>query len=224
MSTTSMGSSSPSGARPASGSTPPAPSGGQSAASALPTPSVAQPAQVSGTGQAAPLVSEITRIFSDDVINSVIVLATPEDYETIKETIAKIDITPRQVVIEGVIASIILQDELTLGLAYSLKFHVGFWPGGLGGNVGLNGDTLASASTTTQAGSGFNLVGSDDKGVVRAYVNALASDSKAKVLAAPHILVSDNRGSAHPGRAAGADHHFRDLRLHHHPEPEEHPV
>ena len=179
------------GARP--GGTP-AP-GGTSMTSALPTPSIAQPYGTALAQAAEPLVSPITRIFSDDIINSVIVLATPEDYETIKETIAKIDIAPRQVVIEGVIASIIMQDELTLGLAYSLNVHINAGNVSLGGPLGLNAGTLQSLQDAAgkQTGSGFTFVGTDDKGIVRAYVNALASDSKAKLLAAPHILVSDNR-------------------------------
>jgi len=180
------------GARPGGAPTP----GGATTVSALPTPSIAQPSIMGAYGQASePLVSPITRIFSDDIINSVIVLATPEDYETIKETIAKIDISPRQVVIEGVIASIIMQDELSLGLAYSMNLQINSGNFSLGGPIGLNGGQLETlqALKGAQTGTGFTFVGSDDKGVVRAYINALATDSKAKLLAAPHILVSDNR-------------------------------
>ncbi|HEY3277840.1 MAG TPA: secretin N-terminal domain-containing protein [Syntrophorhabdaceae bacterium] len=186
-----------SGARPATGGLTTGPSTG-----AMPTPSMAQPSMMGYQAGRMPgqemLVSEITRIFHDDIINSVIVLATPEDYELIKETIVKIDITPRQVVIEGVIAQISLTDELTLGLAYSmnLKFNIG--SDRIQGPISLNQSTLTAqaagiADPTKLAGSGFTFIGADSNGLVRAYVNALASDSKAKLLAAPHILVSDNR-------------------------------
>jgi len=179
-----------SGARPGATPTP----GGATTVSALPTPSIAQPSIMGAYGQASePLVSPITRIFSDDIINSVIVLATPEDYETIKETIAKIDISPRQVVIEGLIASIIMQDELSLGLAYSMNLQINSGNLSLGGPIGLNTALLTSPPGDKNFGSGFTFLGTDSKGVVRAYINALASDSKAKLLAAPHILVSDNR-------------------------------
>ena len=189
---TSMAPTTAAGARPGITPTP----GGPTTTSSLPTPSIAQPGFMGTLGQASePLVSPITRIFSDDIINSVIVLATPEDYETIKETIAKIDISPRQVVIEGVIASIIMQDELTLGLAYSMNLHINAGNLSLSGPIGLNGGQLETlqALKGAQSGSGFTFVGTDDKGIVRAYINALATDSKAKLLAAPHILVSDNR-------------------------------
>jgi general secretion pathway protein D len=162
----------------------------------LPSPPVAMPHTSTTAGPQAPgtLVSDITKIFSDDIINSVIVLATPEDYETIKETIAKIDIIPRQVVIEGVIASVNLTDNLSLGLAYSLNLKVTFNSGqSLTGGIGLNPDTLNKITPGTLSGSGFSYSGVDDKGAVRAYINALATDNRAKLLAAPHILVSDNR-------------------------------
>ena len=161
--------------------------------SVLPSPSMAQPmvgqAQAAGTEL---LVSPLTRIYSDDGINSIIVLSTPEDYETIKETIAKIDILPRQVVIEAVIAQITLTGDLSLGLAYSMNTLNLF---GLSGTMNLEGSVLQGQQTTlpSQSGNGFTFIGTDDKGIVRAYVNALAKNSKAKLLAAPHILVTDNR-------------------------------
>jgi type II secretory pathway component GspD/PulD (secretin) len=143
------------------------------------------------------LVSNVTKIFADEIINSVIVLATPEDYETIRETIAKIDVIPRQVVIEGVIAQVTLTDNLSLGLAYAFKTQIKFGRSLISGNIGFNTDTLSNMdstdSTIRPSRSGFSYVGTDEKGLYRAYINALASESKGKLLAAPHILVSDNR-------------------------------
>jgi general secretion pathway protein D len=141
-----------------------------------------------GTG----LVSDMTRIFSDEVINSVIVVGTPEDYALIKEAIQKIDVIRRQVVLEGVIAEVTLTDNLSLGLAYWLK--VTFSGIGLKGQVGLNPGTIANKDEKFFGdGSGFGFIGVDDAGVVRAAISALASESKGKLLAAPHILVADNR-------------------------------
>ena len=138
-------------------------------------------------------MSDITRIYSDDITNSVIALATPEDYETIKEAIVKLDIVPRQVVIEGVVAQVALTDNLSLGLAYSLKAFINIKDTKMRADFGVNTDVLAKQTANSVASSGLALVGTDDQGVVRAYVNALASEDRAKLLAAPHILVSDNR-------------------------------
>jgi general secretion pathway protein D len=157
--------------------------------SQLPTPQ-SQVSRPSTTSPTETLVSEITRIFADEIINSVIVLATPEDYNLIKETIDKIDIQPRQVMIEGMVAMISLTDDLSLGLAWAFKTQFKFSPDTImKGTIGMNTGDLNPTALPT---SGFTFVGTvgDD---VRAVINALATQSRAKVIAAPHILVTDNR-------------------------------
>lgn len=189
------------GAKPAAGTTTKT-----GAAAASPGQSPAQqpfqtpaPATVltGGSASGEMLVSDITKIFANEIINSVIVLATPEDYETIKETIAKIDVTPRQVVIEGIIAQVTLTDNLSLGLAYAFKTQIKFGRSLISGDIGMNADTLGNMdstdSTIRPSRSGFSYIGTDERGLYRAYINALTSESKGKLLAAPHILVSDNR-------------------------------
>ena len=175
----------PSKTTPGAPSPPPStPTGPKSGAAAV----------VSGTGT---LISAETKIFADEITNSLIILATPTDYEFIKETIQKIDIMPRQVVIEGLVARVDLTDNLSFGFSWSLNTDVkisGIKPFvnniNLNGNVGINPGGL---DTTTLPAKGFTFVGKDSKGGVRAVLTALAEESKAKVLAAPHILVSDNR-------------------------------
>jgi type II secretory pathway component GspD/PulD (secretin) len=163
----------------------------QPAFPATPT-TLAQP-QISGLpGTGSALISpEITRIFSNDVTNSIMVLATPEDYQIIKETIEKIDMVPRQVVIEALIAQITLTDNLSLGVAWAMKTNIG---GTMSGLISSAGDSIAAITDPTKpSGAGFTFIGTDDRGLVRALVTALASESKGKVLASPHILVADNR-------------------------------
>jgi general secretion pathway protein D len=169
---------------------------GQQPSSQTPLPAtqpLTQAGQQLRTGSAESLVSDITRIYSDDTTNSVIALATPEDYETIREAILKLDIVPRQVVIEGVVAQVTLTDNLSLGLSYSLRGVINVSDTRFRADFGVNTDVLAKQTPNSVAASGFALVGTDDQGVVRAFVNALASEDRAKLLAAPHILVSDNR-------------------------------
>jgi type II secretory pathway component GspD/PulD (secretin) len=180
------------GAKGASGPSASAPPPASSMTGALPqapaTPS--PPGSTMGSsppGGGEQLVSEITRIFPDEILNAVITLATPEDYELIKSTIVRIDIVPRQVVIEGVIAQVTLTDNLSIGLSYLIKASAG----GIDFNIGLNSGNLTD--TTKQTGTGFTVIGTDSSGQLRAYITALATESKAKLLAAPHILVSDNR-------------------------------
>jgi type II secretion system protein D len=139
---------------------------------------------VSGGGG---FVSPETRAFADEITNSLIILATPSDYSFIEETLKKIDIMPRQVVIEGLIAQVTLRDNLDYGLSWSMHNL----------NIkSLNGDmaSLPTAGTlTASTGKGFTFVATDPTGIVRAKLTADLLSSKGKILASPHILVSDNR-------------------------------
>lgn len=151
------------------------------------SPATAAPPKVTAipAGDGA-VVSETVRIIADEITNSIAVLATPEDYITISAAIGKIDTVPRQVIIESMIASVNLTDNLSLGLAGVLKGSIS----GFGTNVGVN-TNLLTAGALSQAG--FSFVVTDAAGLVRGLLSALASESQAKVLASPHILVSDNR-------------------------------
>ncbi len=133
------------------------------------------------------LVSDTTRIIPDEITNTIVVLSTPEDYAAIKGTIDQIDVVPRQVVIEGMIASVALTDNLSLGLAALFKGSIS----NLDTSIGLNAG--ASVDTSKVPSSGFTFVGTDTAGAIRGLITALATESKAKLLATPHILVSDNR-------------------------------
>lgn len=150
-----------------------------------PTPTQAAPAVAAApqmTGDA--LVSDITKIYSDDILNTVIIVATAEDFTTIKQTIDKIDVVPRQVLIEAIIAQVDLIDNMSLGIAWSLKANLGSV---LSSTIGFN--VPISAPTN----GGFSFTAIDPGGEMRAMISALATKSKAKLLATPHILVSDNR-------------------------------
>jgi general secretion pathway protein D len=138
------------------------------------------------------LVSETTKIIPDEITNSIIILATPDDYAVIEDAIKKIDIVPRQVMLEALVAEIKLTDDMTFGLSWSLKTDVKIDDTiNLDGNLGFNSSNLSGIDVTSLAG--FAFAGVDTSGVVRALLETLASDSKINVLAAPHVLVSDNR-------------------------------
>lgn len=150
-------------------------------------------ATAAGTGF---LVSADTRVFADEVTNSLIIVATPGDYSFIEDTIKRLDIVPRQVMIEALIAEVELKDDLTFGLAWSLKTDINITnikPFERDINLsGLMGQRPSSL-TDQFIGSGFTFLATDSKGIVRAKLEALASQAKLKVIASPHVLVSDNR-------------------------------
>jgi general secretion pathway protein D len=148
-----------------------------------------QPQVSSAASQKNLIVSEMTKIFADEIINSVIVLATPDDYKLIEKTIKKLDVMARQVVIEGLIAEVDLDNSQSLGMAWSAQSKIG----GLKGPVAQNPGDLTAVTPTSLSNSGFTWVGVDEAGIVRGLVTALGTQSKARALATPHILVADNR-------------------------------
>lgn len=161
------------------------------------TPTPAQPIPVTqpqvsiGPEGGEALVSEVTRIIPDEITNSVIILATPGDYEIIAETIKKIDIVPRQVVIEALIARVDLTDKLNFGMQWTIQNDLkikGLKPFERDINVSgpLKLDTTISSPT-------FTFTALDAANQVKLLLQALATEGKAKILASPHILVSDNR-------------------------------
>ncbi len=151
----------------------------------------AQPRVSMGSSGGEALVSEITKIFPDEVTNSIIILATPEDYALIAETIKKIDIVPRQVMIEGLIARVDLTDKLDFGMQWLIQndFKItNIKP--FNRDVNISGPLQLNSPITTP---NFTFTAYDAAGNVKLLLQSLAAEGKAKILAAPHILVSDNR-------------------------------
>jgi type II secretory pathway component GspD/PulD (secretin) len=140
-------------------------------------------------------VSENTRIFPDEKSNSIIILATPDDYALIAEAIKRIDVVPRQVLLEAIVAEITLSDDLEFGLAWFLNTNLDIADEvnleEFTGRIGFDQNSISGVDVTSLAN--FVFAGVDSGGVVRALLESLAADSRANILHAPHILVSDNR-------------------------------
>lgn len=141
-----------------------------------------------------PLFKEVVRIVADDISNSLIVLATPRDYDKIREVLVRIDVVPRQVLIEAIIAEITLTGDLQFGIEYA------FASGGIENIIGTTGSG-GTSSSLLQAGakrgvdigrSGIFSFITDQEHFV-ALINAVNSRSKVNILATPHVIAADNR-------------------------------
>lgn len=177
------------GARPTTTTTTPTPQ--QKTPQPQPALAPSQPKISMGQTGGEALVSEITKIFPDEVTNSVIILATPEDYALIADTIKKIDIVPRQVMIEGLIARVDLTDKLDFGMQWIIQNDfkmTNIKP--FNRDVNISGPLKLDSPITTP---NFTFTAYDAAGNVKLLLQSLAAEGKAKILAAPHILVSDNR-------------------------------
>lgn len=134
---------------------------------------------------------EEVRIVADTENNSLLIWATSQNYERIISTLEKMDVPPRQVLIEATIAEVTLTGSLEYGLQWFFNNAVGNYTGS--GSLGLPTDlTLKKALENIPAGQ-FTYAITDSAGIVKALLNALASDSKVKVLSSPQVMVVDNQ-------------------------------
>ena len=155
-----------------------------------------------------PLFKEVVRIVADEISNSLIILATPRDYDKIRDVLIKLDVIPRQVLIEAIIAEITLNDNLQFGIEYAFAnggiqnlFGTASEGGGSGvaaseaGTLSIaNGGLLQSgAKQAVNIGRNglFSFITDRDKFL--AMIHAVNTKSKVNVLATPHVIAADNR-------------------------------
>ena len=117
------------------------------------------------------------RIVPDSINNSLLIYGTPQEVNTVMETLRKIDVIPLQVRIDAVIAEVELNDSLQYGTQFFFK------------SGGLNG-TLAAVFNATNSFTGYLLAGSNASQVA---LNLLQAVSTVHVLSSPELMVLDNQ-------------------------------
>ena len=128
------------------------------------------------------------RVVSDDYNNSLLVLATPHEYEKIERTLNKLDVVATQVLIEASIIEVTLTDGLEYGLEWAFDNNLG------GGDTGRGLLDLGGGLGSTVPG--FSYTVSDSASAVKAVVNALAEKSLINVISTPSVMVLDNHTAA----------------------------
>ena len=142
---------------------------------------------------------EEVRIVADESSNSLIILATPRDYEKIREVLVKLDVVPRQVLIEAIIAEVTLDDDLQFGIEWALANGGLSSTGGTGEEGGTAGGNafdsgvLSEAKRAASIGSSglFSFITDRDKFFV--LLTAASAKSHVNILATPHVLAVDNQ-------------------------------
>jgi general secretion pathway protein D len=136
------------------------------------------------------------RIIPDVDNNALLIVATSGIHEKILSVLRKLDVAPRQVLIEATIAEVRLTDKLQYGMEWFFNNEVG----DIGGNkfrgtglVNANGNVLKPALGAAAAASGGFTYALTKAGVVRALLKMAASDSKLNVLSSPQLLALDNQ-------------------------------
>lgn len=143
------------------------------------------------------------KVTADPATNSLVISAAPQDYETLRNIIAQLDIPRRQVFVQAVIVEVSQDRARNLGVTFQSY-------GGSGSALGigqLNYGTLQQALTNPLSLTGFGLglatggtcrvpaSATGAAGVVPcdiALITALQQDTHSNVLSAPTLLTTDN--------------------------------
>jgi general secretion pathway protein D len=121
------------------------------------------------------------RITADQTNNALLIYATPADYATVEAALAKLDITPLQVLLEAVIAEVDLTKDMNYGVQYSfLSGH---------NTVSL---TNGASSAFGPANPGLNYLFSSGNNI-SVVLSALQDVTRVNILSTPEILVLNNQ-------------------------------
>ena len=127
------------------------------------------------------------RVVPNPTDNSLLILATPEEYDSISKMLAELDIPPRQVLIEARIYEVKLTGALSWGLNWYISQKSNTAPAG--------GETSVRATTANFVSSALNLSAgaliSQSKQIL-ATLSTQEVASKTKVISTPSIIATDS--------------------------------
>jgi general secretion pathway protein D len=159
-----------------------------------------------GTAQAAgtsTILEGAVTIAADKATNSLVIVGSPGDYETVKDVIQKLDIRRRQVYVEAAIIEMSLAKSRAIGFEFQSYNDVGSGKtSALGGtNFGNISSLITSGPSALSSLEGLTL--GAVKGTftyngteylnVGALIHAFQSDSDVNVLSTPNLLTTDNQ-------------------------------
>lgn len=161
----------------------------------------AAPEAAQGTAE---LFAGEVKISADNATNSLVVVASQQDYKSLVRVIEKLDIPRRQVFVEAVIMEVNLNNTDSFGISFhgggAVDTDDGIAPIVVGNQLGsassLNLSSLVSMGGFLAGMQGPNVPGVAELGVALpsfgVVMHALTRDSDVNVLSTPHILTSDN--------------------------------
>ncbi len=142
-----------------------------------------------GTGDPNEIFEQEVRVVEDETTNSLVILSTPRDYETLRTVLRSLDVVPRQVLFEALIAEISLTEGDRLSIMQSLQANNadGSYLDMFGQELRLIGDIGAGglSGAVSAYRNGIEIY----KGVIE----ASATTGKAKILSRPNLMTSDNQ-------------------------------
>lgn len=150
---------------------------------------------VAGTG-----LTGSVQIIPDEATNLLVIKASPQDYLQIKKVINSIDLVPRQVLIQVMVAEVTLTKSTQFGIEWWLKNNNRSINGihlneqaALGTGLTSPGAVKLGAGTNNNPLSGFNYMLLNGVGDVVGLMNALSTSGNVNVLSAPSVMASDGK-------------------------------
>jgi general secretion pathway protein D len=184
---------------------PRAPAGTAAQPGGAPQPTTQRPAGAPGLAATELFAGEV-KISPDKATNSLVVVASQNDYRNLVRVIEKLDVPRRQVFVEAVIMEVDMTRETDLGVSLHQGFTVNTSQGQAVGILGTkySGTTPPSFSITNLANYGGFLAGIQGPAIpaltalgisVPSFgliIHALQTSAGVNVLSTPHLLTSDN--------------------------------
>jgi len=182
-------------------------------------PGAAPGSQVQSLRAAVTELAEGISVTADPPTNSLVIQASKEGFNALKDVIAQLDVERPQVLVEALIMEVDVSDNSALGFNGIVRFMGGSGndPPKAAGSAGFSTDSNSAAQPTAPdettgslfpaaaaagaaaAGTPFlsrfayDFANQNGKGFqIESILRAAASDSGTNILSAPHILTSDN--------------------------------
>jgi len=129
-------------------------------------------------------------IVVDEANNALVIRAFHRDYKSILETIKKLDLYPKQVLIEVMLAEITLDDSTQFGIEWS-RFLTSHTPNAQEIVMGARPPADPFSQALTAYGIRYSIV--ELGGRISAAIKAAATEGRLNVISSPNILASNNK-------------------------------
>ncbi len=130
------------------------------------------------------------KVIADEPNNSLIIVATAQDYAVVQRIIKRLDVMPLQVLIDATIVEVTLSDKLKYGIKWFLQHQNGGNNAASSGGLDLTKTASNLATGIATGGLGYAFVSNSSD--IRAVLEANASDNKTNVISAPSLMVLNN--------------------------------
>jgi general secretion pathway protein D len=120
------------------------------------------------------------KIVADDAENTILIEATKRDYDRVLRVISSLDVMPKQVLIEAIIAEVSLNDDLKFGVRWYLQNKASSF---------TFSDAVSGAVSSVFPGFSYALTAAN----IAATLNALNKITDVNVVSSPSLTVLDSR-------------------------------